>query len=164
VVGSGGVAEPETPEADLVGRDLSLADGALDAPDDDLGARYPKIAVLGTIPFYALSTFLMFMKARQNFAEHLVLNTYRACGEIIISMFISLAAIFTKEITILRGIYSVVTILLFFYNTVFYWQYFKNDYRNKMLLWIRAFIAALLFIVMITLFFALIAFLLPGRN
>jgi hypothetical protein len=35
MVGSAGVAEPETPEADLVGRDLSLDDGA---PDEDEGS------------------------------------------------------------------------------------------------------------------------------
>jgi Protein of unknown function (DUF3667) len=44
---------------------------------EELVKKHPKIVYVGIIPYYALFSFLFFRKARQNYAEHFVLNTFK---------------------------------------------------------------------------------------
>jgi Protein of unknown function (DUF3667) len=53
--------------------------------------NYPKTVLLMTIPFYALITFFWFKKAKLNFTEHVVLNSYKAAGEFLITMFFTIS-------------------------------------------------------------------------
>ncbi|RZK73564.1 MAG: DUF3667 domain-containing protein, partial [Pedobacter sp.] len=46
--------------------------------------NYPKLMLLITIPFYSLFSFLWFRRAKFNYSEHLVLNSYKTAAELII--------------------------------------------------------------------------------
>lgn len=99
--------------------------------------KYPKFIYLGIIPLYALSSFIFFKKAQQNYAEHFVLNTFKTSALIILNiLFISLAS-FIKDISILKKADSVLFWVTLAYGTWFYYQYFAPFYQNKFMLLIR---------------------------
>lgn len=95
--------------------------------------KYIKQLYLITIPFYSLFTYLLFRKTKHNYAEHLVMNTYRESGLIIIntvSLLVSALAhnIWGKSSLIIAMVSSVLSWL---YTFFFYKQYFGKDYNDK---------------------------------
>ncbi len=130
---------------------------------EDFARKYPKLMVLGLIPVYAATSWLFFRKARQNYAEHLVLNAYRACGEFLIAMTISVTALITKDISILRTLYFLVTVVLVCYNILYYYQYFRPDYTRKRAALGRSILAVVAINVFLSLVSAIISFALPSN-
>jgi hypothetical protein len=118
---------------------------------DDFNKEYPKVFVLITIPVYALVTFIFFRKGRQNFAEHLVLNTYRACGEMMISIFFLGIAAAVNDKDFAKMMYWLMFYLAIVYSVWLYWQYFRPDFRNRVMLWIRCIMANLVIILVASL-------------
>ncbi len=108
--------------------------------------KYVKQLYLITIPFYSLFTYLLFRKSKHNYAEHLVMNTYRESGLIIINtvtLLISAASykIWGKSSLIIAMVSSVLSWL---YTFFFYKQYFGKDYTDKTSLVLLIIVAMLL--------------------
>jgi hypothetical protein len=98
----------------------------------------PRLILVLLLPFYALVSSLVFRKAKQNFAEHLVMNTYRTGGETIISSIFVLATMLSKDVGTLRILYGVLAASSFVYTAIFYCQYFRKDYQNTAGLIVRS--------------------------
>ncbi len=99
----------------------------------DLAKENPRIVVLLQIPIYAFISFIWFLKAKQNFAEHIILNTYKASGELIIGIVFTIITLFYKNISVLWYIYNIIIYgLIIIFVTVLYFQYFNKYYPNKL--------------------------------
>lgn len=96
--------------------------------------KYSKQLYLVTIPLISLSTFLVFRKTRQNFAEHLVLNTYKEAGGLMINTIFILLMALVHNVNAQRIFISLMELCTTFYGIMFYWQYFKRDYPNRLVL------------------------------
>jgi len=74
---------------------------------------------------------LWFLKAKQNLAEHIILNTYKASGELILATFFTVITIFYTDTSILTYIYNVFIYgLMLLFVGVLYYQYFRQYYQN----------------------------------
>jgi hypothetical protein len=103
--------------------------------------QYGKWLFLVEIIFYSACSYLFFRKARQNYAEHLVLNAYKTSAILFINIFFILLEYFPGELVVLVKINRVVTWLVLIYGCWFYYQYFSAFYQNKFLLLIRSLLA-----------------------
>jgi hypothetical protein len=107
--------------------------------------KYPRTMMLATIPIYALMSALYFRKARLNFAEHLVLNSFKVGGEMVISLLFSVSLIFITDIALAKNIYGFVTLGLVIYAVWFYYNAFSYLELSKVSLFFRALFAAITF-------------------
>ena len=100
---------------------------------EKFSTKYPKLMVLILIPFYSLFSFVWFKKAKLNYSEHLVLNSYKTSVELIIGLLFSILTIFYTNPTSLFIIYYVVVGLGgMIYSVWFYSQFFSRyGYSNK---------------------------------
>lgn len=111
---------------------------------ENLVKKHPKIVYIGIIPYYALFSFLFFLKARQNYAEHLVLNTFKGSALLLMTtLFISIAS-FLKDTSVILRIERVINMLMIGYGTWFYYQYFSIYYSNRFLLFFRSVICVVM--------------------
>jgi hypothetical protein len=95
----------------------------------------PKAMLMIMIPISSIFSFLWFRKAKLNFSEHLVMNAYKAVTESILGLVITLSMIATANISILRILYSVISLLSFAYSFWYYKQFFSAyGYRKKALI------------------------------
>jgi len=125
--------------SDLAGESNELLESL-----DVILKKNSKTLYIGLIPFYALFSLLIFRKAKQNYAEHFVLNSFRVATIVILNiLFISFAS-FVKDISILRKANTVLFWIGAGYGTFFYFQYFSPFYRNKFLLFLQSLICSLL--------------------
>jgi hypothetical protein len=99
--------------------------------------KYPKFIYLGIIPFYALFSFIFFKRAKQNYAEHFVLNTFKTSALIILNILFIAVASFIKDTSILKKADAVLFWATLAYGSWFYYQYFTPFYQNKFMLLIR---------------------------
>jgi len=119
--------------ADLSDEGKKMA-GAL----EELVKKHPKMVYIGIIPYYSLFSFLFFLKARQNYAEHLVINTFKGSALLLLTtLFIAIAS-FLKDTSLILRIERVINILMIGYGTWFYYQYFSIYYSNRFLLFCRS--------------------------
>ena len=110
----------------------------------DKAQEHPKLLVLVTIPLYTLFCWLLFRRARLNFAEHLVLNSYRGAGELIILLLFSVIMIFVHDLEALRSINIVFSFLTTIYSTIVYYQFFSAyGYQRRGRLFFRSLLTAL---------------------
>lgn len=105
---------------------------------------HPKILFIGVIPFYALFSFLFFRKAKQNYAEHFVLNTFKASANLVLNIIFLAIVSFVKSAAVVGGINQALSLIVLGYATFFYYQYFSVFYQNKILLVLRSFLCSLL--------------------
>jgi hypothetical protein len=124
--------------------ELNKTDKTAAAAFDTIAKKYPKLFALATIPLYAAFSWLFFRKALQNFAEHLVLNGYRAAGELLLGLITTFTMIFVHDHDILKSVMSVVAFILVIYSTFFYSQYFSVFDYSKTGLILRSFMAVVL--------------------
>lgn len=103
-----------------------------------------KLVLLFQVPFNAFITWLFFHKAKQNYAEHLVMNTYKEAGYLMINTFILFTLSFTGDKDIIRTVVLSTLPLLMVYSVAFYYQYFSKDYSNKLLLFLKTFLALMI--------------------
>jgi hypothetical protein len=125
--------------SDLTETNKEILDGF-----ETLLKKYPKFIYLGIIPFFALFSFILFKRAKQNYAEHFVLNTFKSSALIILNiLYISLAS-FIKDISILKKADAVLFWITLAYGSWFYYQYFTPFYQNKFMLLIKGVLCAFL--------------------
>lgn len=97
--------------------------------------KYPKTALLITIPFYSIFSFLWFRKSKLNLTEHFVLNSYKTVGESLIALLFTILTVFYGNIQVVTIIYSLVSILTLVYSFWFYKQFFSvYGYSKKSLI------------------------------
>lgn len=99
-------------------------------------AAYPKLVLIISIPLYSLFSFAWFYKARLNYSEHLVLNSYRIIPEMLIGLLLSILTIFYTNTAVLSVLYlGFLTLFSFLYSIFFYYQFFSAyGYSKKSLL------------------------------
>lgn len=102
---------------------------------EDFTKNNPKFALLLTIPFYSIFSYIWFRKAKLNFAEHFVLNSYRAVIESLIGLLFLVLTIFLNNIQVLIIIYGLINLLILVYAFWLYKQFFSVfKYSNKSLI------------------------------
>jgi len=106
--------------------------------------KYPKYIYLGIIPFYALFSFLILKKAKQNYAEHFVLNTYKFSAVLILNIFFILFASFVKDNPTVKKADALLFWVTLAYGTWFYYQYFSPFYSNKFMLVMKSLVCGVL--------------------
>ncbi len=99
---------------------------------ESFAAKYPKIILLIAIPVNSFFSFIWYRKARFNYSEHLVLNSYKTAAELILGLIFSIFTIFYTNVNVLAVIYF---LLMggggIIYGVWFYYQFFlKSDYSK----------------------------------
>ena len=92
-----------------------------------------KLLYLFSIPASSLISFLIFRKAKLNYAEHLVVNTYgQAMGMLIYTIFILLMPVFTsmESKRTFFGLSAIFSNVL--YSGWLFWQFFLPYYKSKL--------------------------------
>jgi hypothetical protein len=104
---------------------------------------YSKIVSFLGIPFYALASYFIFKKSKQNYTENLVLNIYMLCGWLSINVLLKFLMIFIHDSETFHGFNLVFIALIHIYVSIFYYQYFSAFKYSKLSLIIRSVIIAL---------------------
>jgi hypothetical protein len=123
---------------------------------EKISKENPKLFRLMQIPFFAIFSFLIFKKSKQNFTEHLVLNSYRVSAELIILITLSMFTVIYKNTNELSYISAAISIASLIYSTCFYYQYFSTFGYSKAGLFLRSLVASVIINVIIgaiTMFF-----------
>jgi hypothetical protein len=105
---------------------------------DEFSTKYPKLVMAIFIPINSLFTLFWFRKAKFNFTEHMVLNSYKTVAETVVGLLFKILTIFYGNLTVLKIIYGVVifTFSTFVYPIWFYGQFFsKSGYTKWGLVW-----------------------------
>jgi hypothetical protein len=111
---------------------------------DTVLREYPKFVYIGIIPIYAAFSYVLFRKAKQNYAENFVLNSFRVSAIIIMNiLFLSFASI-VRDISIIRKADTLLAWIGAGYGTWFYYQYFSPFYNNKFILVVKSLLCAVL--------------------
>jgi len=111
---------------------------------DEVLKEYPKFLYIGIIPWYAVFSYFFFRKAKQNYAENFVLNSFRVSVIIIMNiLFLSFASI-VRDISIIRKADTLLAWVGAGYGTWFYYQYFSPFYKNKLILALKSFLCTVL--------------------
>lgn len=120
---------------------------------DEMINKYGKVLFLAEILFYAVCSYVVFRKARQNYAEHLVLNAYKTSAILFINIAFILIEYIPHDLVVMIKINNGIMWVTLLYGIWFYYQYFSIYYENRFLLLLRTLLATLiptlLFIVMI---------------
>lgn len=93
---------------------------------EQVATKYPKFIPLVMIPFNALLSFAWFYRSRLNLTEHVILNAYKVCGELLIGLAFSVLMLFYRNTAGLYVIYNGVLVLTTVYGIWFYYQYFST--------------------------------------
>lgn len=102
--------------------------------------NFDKFIKLFGVPFYAIFSYLLFIKTKQNYTENLVLNMYATVGILTINVLFSLFLVIINNIfwlNIFRNIFIIISISYFFW---FYYQYFSVFEYKKFSLLMRCFL------------------------
>ena len=95
----------------------------------------PKTAGFVMIPFFAMLSYLCFKKSEQNFAEHLVLNSFLTAGTLIISLFFTTLTVIYEKPEFLKKVSSIISFFTMIYIVWFYFQYFSAfGYKKRALI------------------------------
>jgi Protein of unknown function (DUF3667) len=124
--------------------DLTESNSKIYETIDKVMKEYPKFLYIGIIPLYAVFSYLFFGKAKQNYAENFVLNSFRVSATIIMNiLFLSFASI-VRDISIIRKADGLLAWIGTGYGTWFYYQYFSPFYSNKLMLVVKSLLCAVL--------------------
>ncbi|MGQ3131542.1 MAG: DUF3667 domain-containing protein [Flavobacteriales bacterium] len=105
---------------------------------EKLTIKYPKLLLIVSIPVCSLFSWLWFRRAKLNIAEHLVMNTYKASGELVIELLFTLVTIFYHNKQGLYVVYNITATLTTLYGIWFYIQFFSVYGYSKAGLIIRS--------------------------
>ncbi|RZK21474.1 MAG: DUF3667 domain-containing protein [Pedobacter sp.] len=107
---------------------------------EEFVTKYPKIFIVILIPLNSIFSSLWFRKARLNFSEHLVANSYKAAAELMVGLLFTLLMIFYTNLKGLSMIYfAIIMPFVFAYGIWFYYQLFTNYGYSKKALFFRSF-------------------------
>ena len=109
----------------------------------------PKLFTLIRIPFLALFSLMLFRKSQQNYTEHLILNMYKVCGELLIAILFTLLAILLKGVLPLRYFFAPTAMLTLAFSIWFYHQYFSTFGYSRMGLLLRSIIISTILIIVV---------------
>ncbi|PHK37720.1 hypothetical protein VF13_36605 [Nostoc linckia z16] len=99
----------------------------------------PKLVMLIQIPIFSLFSYIWFRRAKLNYSEHLVLESYRIIPQLLIGIAFSIVCTATANISVLSIIYfGVITVLSFLYTVWFYYQFFSGYNYSKTQLIVRS--------------------------
>lgn len=96
--------------------------------------HYAKLIALSWVPFYALMSYLLFKKSKQNYSENLILNMYMIVGILVIEGIFSVTILPFASGMVLKGALGLMTIAKICYIFWFYYQYFSTSYGKMNLL------------------------------
>ncbi|WP_377167410.1 DUF3667 domain-containing protein [Mucilaginibacter terrae] len=106
--------------------------------------KYPKFVLLIQIPITAFFSFIWFKKAKFNYSEHLVLNSYKASVELLIGLLFSVITIFYTNIKGLTIIYYLgLQLIMIVYGFWFYYQFFSKSAFSKVSLIVKSIMATM---------------------
>ncbi len=94
-------------------------------------ANNPKLVYIIMIPISSFCSFIWFINQKLNFAENLILNTYKAGAEICLGCIFSILCISINDIPLLKIIYPYYTAFVFAFGVWFYFNFFKQYMKNK---------------------------------
>ncbi len=106
----------------------------------------PKLFTLIRIPFLALFSFWFFKKSQLNYSEHIVLNTYKVAGDLLVTIVFTLLAIVFKNVVAFQFFYNCAFIATLLYSVWFYYQYFSAFEYSKWSLSARSILTAIILI------------------
>lgn len=92
--------------------------------------HYAKLVALSWVPFYALMSYLLFKKSKQNYSENLILNMYMIVGILVIEGVFSVMILPFATGMGLKIALGLMTILKICYYFWFYYQYFSTSYKT----------------------------------
>lgn len=92
--------------------------------------EYPRIFFLISIPLLAISSYLMFIKSKYNFAENIVSSTYIISAQIILTLPLQILIIFYDNVETIKIIYNFYPVITAIYSIWFFYQFFSK-YANK---------------------------------
>lgn len=111
---------------------------------EEFATKYPKILIVVTIPLNSLFSFIWFRKAKLNYSENLVLNSYKAAAELTIGLVFSIFAIFYTQTKTLALIYlAVIAPSLYIYGIWYYFQFYSAYGYSKKALFFRSILVIL---------------------
>jgi hypothetical protein len=114
---------------------------------ENFTTQYPKLLLLIAIPLNSFFSFIWFRRARFNYAEHLVLNSYKTAAELILGLVFSIFTIFYTNINVLAAVYFILSgaggII---YGVWFYSQFFSKSDYSKTAVIVRSVLIPLSFI------------------
>lgn len=124
--------------------DLSDGDQEIYMALDIALKKYPKFVYIGIIPLLAIFSYLLFPKAKQNYAENIVLNSFKTSAVIAMNIIFVSFVSFIKDVSIIRKAESLLAWIGTGYGTWFYYQYFSPFYTNKFLLVAKSLLCTIL--------------------
>ncbi|MBB6270672.1 hypothetical protein HDF26_001099 [Pedobacter cryoconitis] len=97
---------------------------------------YPKLIIIITIPVNSLFSLLWFRKSRINYAENLVLNSYKAASELLIGLLFTVFAVLCTDTKAIISIYFwLIVPSIFIYGIWYYYQFYSvYGYSKKALI------------------------------
>jgi hypothetical protein len=124
--------------------------------------KYMKEISVVSILAYSTASFLVFRKAGQNFAEHMVMNCYRECGVIVINILFLSSLLIPMDGKAKAMVSMAAMLVMYAYNYNFYLQYFKQDYSNRfyvifLVMWSQTLMALLICCVIAAIFATMVA-------
>ncbi len=104
---------------------------------DKLTTEYPRLTLVIMIPLNSVFSLFWFRKAKLNFTEHLVANSYKTAAEMMIGLIFTIITIYYTNIKGLTYIYYFfVVVLSYAYSIWFFYQLFsKSGYTKKGLIY-----------------------------
>jgi len=106
---------------------------------ETFSAKYPKLVLLITIPITSFLSFIWFRKAKFNYSEHLVLNSYKTSVELLAGLlFTTLTIFYTNTQGLLLIYYLGIQTFSLVYSIWFYYQFFSTSGYSKKALAIRS--------------------------
>jgi len=125
---------------------VALYDGGMDGLMKVL-KDYSKITIFLGLPAYALSSYVLFRKSKQNYTENLVINLFMLCGNLVISFILKIFMIITDDIAFLQTVNLIVTAMALLYIFIFFYQYFSVFGYKKISLIYKSFLIVMLFFI-----------------
>jgi hypothetical protein len=117
---------------------------------DKVLKEYPKFVFIGIIPVYAIFSYLFFRKAKQNYAENFVLNSFKTSATVVMNiLFLSFASLI-KDIAVIKTADAILALAGTAYGTWFYYQYFSPFYNNKFMLVVKSLLCTIAPVLVIT--------------
>ncbi|MFY8091147.1 MAG: DUF3667 domain-containing protein [Chitinophagaceae bacterium] len=98
----------------------------------------PKLFYLILLPIYTLITLIWFYKSKLNISEHLILNIYKTCGDIVIGILMTLGFYVYPKVSFWIVIYPFTTLLMIAYGTWFFHNFFKQYYKDSGIVFLKS--------------------------
>lgn len=109
--------------------------------------EYFKLVSLAGIPFFALTSYFIFRKSKQNYTEHLVLNIYRVSIILIINVLYIAVTVFYTNVQVLSVLMKTVPSAEIIYSSWFFFQYFSVFGYKKWTLIFRSILASMILVI-----------------